>query len=104
MISPWILAVVALITGGFFIFVVALGLRALKNPFTVGRDAVVQRIGEARTDLDPKGQIFIDGALWSATSESGRIAAGEKVVVTAMEGLKLTVRKHQGDASSDSKS
>lgn len=93
MISPWILALVALITGGFFVFVLALGLRALRRPYIAGRDAVVGKTGEARTDLDPKGQIFVDGALWSATSESGTIAKGEKVVVTTMTGLKLSVRK-----------
>lgn len=97
MISWWILALVALITGGFFIFVVALGLTALKRPYMAGRDAVVGHIGEARTELDPKGQIFVNGALWSATSESGPIAKGEKVVVISMAGLKLTVRKHKED-------
>ncbi len=100
MISPWVLAAVALLTGGFFVFVVALGLKSLKRPYIVGRDAVVGHIGEARTDLDPSGQIFVDGALWSATSESGRIAKGEQVEVTAMSGLKLTVRKREAPADS----
>lgn len=95
MISPWILALVTLITGGFFIFVVALGLRALKKPYIAGRDAVIGHIGEARTHLDPKGQIFVNGALWTAISESGKIDKGEKVDVIAMEGLKLTVKKHE---------
>jgi len=96
MISPWVLAVVAVVTGGFFVFVVGLGVKALKRPYIAGRDAVVGHVGEARSDLDPKGQIFVNGALWTATSESGRIEKGEKVDVTAMEGLKLTVRKHEG--------
>jgi len=95
MISPWVLGVVALVTGGFFIFVVGLGLRALKNPYIAGRDAVIGHVGEARTDLDPTGKIFVNGALWTATSESGKIEKGEKVDVTAMEGLRLTVRKHE---------
>lgn len=97
MISPWILALVTLITGGFFIFVVALGLRALKKPYIAGRDAVIGHMGEARTHLDPKGQIFVNGALWTAISESGKIDKGEKVDVIAMEGLKLTVKKHEAD-------
>lgn len=99
MIPLWILALVAVLTGGFFLFVVSLGIRALKNPYIAGREGVVGHVGEARTDLDPKGQIHVDGALWSATSESGRIARGEKVDVIAMDGLRLTVRKHEDRAA-----
>jgi membrane-bound serine protease (ClpP class) len=98
MISPWVLGVVALFTGGFFIFVVGMGVRALKNPYIAGRDAVIGHAGEARTDLDPTGKIFVNGALWTATSESGKIEKGGKVDVTAMEGLRLTVRKHEADS------
>lgn len=94
MISPGILGVVAILTGGFFVFVVSLGLKALKKPYIAGKDAVLGHTGEARTDLDPKGQIFVNGALWSATSESGHIAKGDKVDVISMTGLKLTVKKH----------
>jgi len=95
MISPAILAFVAVFTGAFFVFVVSLGLRAMKRPYISGKDAVVGNVGEARTDLDPSGQIHVNGALWSATSESGNIAKGEKVDVVSMSGLKLTVRKHK---------
>lgn len=97
MISPWVLGIVALFTGGFFVFVVGMGVRALRNPYIAGRDAIVGHVGEARTDLDPKGQIFVNGALWTATSISGRIEKGEKVDVVAMDGLKLTVRKHESE-------
>ncbi|NLN77156.1 MAG: nodulation protein NfeD [Armatimonadetes bacterium] len=97
MISLWILALVALLTGGFFVFVVALGLRALKKPYIAGREGVVGHIGDARTDLDPTGRIFVDGALWTATSVSGTINKGETVLVVSMDGLKLTVEKHELD-------
>lgn len=97
LISPWILAFVAVLTGGFFVFVVALGLRALKKPYIAGREGVVGHIGEARTELDPTGKIFVDGALWTATSESGKVHRGEKVDVLSMTGLKLTVKKHAED-------
>ena len=95
MISLWILALVALLTGGFFVFIVALGLRALRRPYIAGREGVVGHIGQARTDIDPAGSIFVDGALWSAVSESGAINKGEEVLVTQMDGLKLTVKKRE---------
>lgn len=93
MVSIATIAAVAIVTGAFFFFLIGLGVRALKKPYIAGREGVVGHIGEARTDLDPKGRIFIDGALWSAVSESGTIPKGEKVEVTRMDGLKLTVKK-----------
>lgn len=95
MISPIILGLAALLTGGFFVFVVALGVKALKNPYVSGREGVVGHIGEAKTDLNPTGKVFVDGSLWTATSEFGTIAKGEQVDVISMAGLKLTVRKHE---------
>jgi membrane-bound serine protease (ClpP class) len=97
MISPWILALVTLLTGGFFVFVVALGLKALKKPYIAGREGVVGHVGVAKTDLDPTGRIFVDGALWTATSESGKVEKGEKVDVLSMTGLKLTVKRREAD-------
>lgn len=94
MVPIWLLLAVSLVTGAFFLFVVGIGMRALKNPYVSGREGVVGHIGEARTDLDPAGKVFIDGALWSAVSEDGLIHKGEMIKVKAMTGLKLTVQKH----------
>ena len=93
MVSIYILGFVAVLTGAFFVFLVGLGVRALRNPYVSSREGVVGHIGEARTDLDPKGKVFIDGSLWSATSETGTIAKGDNVEVTDMNGLKLKVKK-----------
>lgn len=97
MVDLWVLAVVTLFTALFFVFVISIGIKALKNPYISGRNGVVGHIGEARTDIAPTGKIFIDGALWTATSESGDIAKGDKVEVVKMDGLKLTVRKYISD-------
>jgi membrane-bound serine protease (ClpP class) len=53
----------------------------------VGRSAV------ARSALDPKGYVFIDGELWGAESDGGAIEQGERVVITEVHGLKLRVKK-----------
>ena len=95
MVPIWTLALVAIVTGAFFVFLVSIGLRALRRPYVSGREGVVGHTGEARTDLDPTGKIFVDGGLWTATSESGRIVKGELVEVVEMTGLKLTVRRHE---------
>ena len=98
MVPIWILGAVAVITGAFFVFVMGLGVKALKNPYIAGKEGVVGHIGEARTDIDPSGHIFIDGALWSATSETGAIRKGDKVIVDEMNGLKLKVSKVEDEA------
>jgi membrane-bound serine protease (ClpP class) len=97
MVPLWLLGFVTLLTAGFFAFVVGLGVRALKNPYLSGREGVVGHIGEARTDLDPTGKVFVDGSLWTATSIDGKISKGEPVIVKEMQGLKLKVSRYTED-------
>ncbi len=97
MVPLWVLAVAALVTGAFFVFVVSLGVKALRKPYIAGKEGVVGHTGEARTDIDPTGKVFVNGTLWTATSESGPIEKGDKITVTAMSGLRLTVRKPVSD-------
>ena len=85
---------VTAITTAFFVFIVGMGIRALHKPFISGREGVVGHVGEARTKLAPTGKVFVDGALWTATVESGQIEKGEPVYVESMTGLKLKVRRH----------
>jgi len=96
MVSYWTIGAVTLLTAAFFVFVIGLGLRAQKNPYIAGREGVVGHYGEARTELNPTGSIFVSGAIWSATSLEGPISAGETVEVVEMKGLRLTVRRHEG--------
>ncbi|MCX6345088.1 MAG: nodulation protein NfeD [Armatimonadetes bacterium] len=93
MVSVWTIAFVALGTGAFFFFLIGLGVKALKKPYVSGREGVVGHIGEAKTNLEPVGKVFVDGSLWSATSEEGNILKGESVEVTEMNGLKLKVKR-----------
>jgi membrane-bound ClpP family serine protease len=50
-------------------------------------------VGEARTDLNPTGTVFVGGTWWTAEAVDGEIKAGEKVEVVAMEGLRLKVKR-----------
>jgi membrane-bound serine protease (ClpP class) len=93
MVPIWTLAVVTILTTLFFAFVISLGLRAMKRPYVAGREGVVGHSGEARTDLNPIGTVFADGALWTAMSVEGNIPKGEQVEVVEMIGLKLKVRR-----------
>lgn len=58
---------------------------------TIGRDALVDKTGVAKTSLVPEGLVDVDGAVWMARSHRGRIDEGECVTVQAIDGLVLEV-------------
>jgi membrane-bound serine protease (ClpP class) len=90
---PLILTI-ALTTGGLLMAGVSMALRAQKRRVETGREELVGRLGEVRSPLSPTGMVFLEGELWQAESEPGApVAAGESVVVTRVDGLKLMVRK-----------
>jgi len=57
--------------------------------------ALIGRMAVARTALDPQGFVFLEGARWLATAEDGPVGEGERVQVTQVRGLKLTVKKNE---------
>ncbi len=59
-----------------------------------GPEELVGAGAEARTALDPEGQVWIEGALWAArlADGEGRASVGDRVTVEAVEGLTLLVR------------
>lgn len=67
--------------------------RTLKKQVTAGLPSMVGTVGKAVGNLTPQGMVKIHGELWGAVSEEGIIAAGEGIVVTGENGLKLIVRK-----------
>jgi membrane-bound serine protease (ClpP class) len=76
----------------FFVFIVSKGVEAQARRITFGSESLGGALGEAVTALDPDGQVFVAGETWSARSESGAIAAGDRVVIVGRVGLRLTVR------------
>ncbi len=90
----------ALITLGLlsvitFFFVARKVLVAHRDtPVQTGREELIGAVAEARSELDPEGQVWIEGALWGARLANGTGPArlGDKVRVEAVEGLTLVVR------------
>ena len=62
-----------------------------------GPEALVGHVGVVRHELEPVGQVFVDGALWRAQPcwEDGaeRLREGDRVVVERVQGLTLSVRR-----------
>ena len=82
-----LLAVVA-----FSVITFPLVRSALTQPPLAGLTSMVGTGGKAVSPLLPEGMVQIKGELWQATAAEG-IQSGEKVIVTAQQGLKLTVRR-----------
>jgi membrane-bound serine protease (ClpP class) len=89
-ISWAVIVPVVLLTVLFFLFAVGMGLKAQRKKPTLGKEATVGSIGIARTDIDPRGQVFLEGELWTAFS-SQPIKKGEKVRAVSLEHMQLKV-------------
>jgi len=92
-IDPGVIATVIVFFVAIFAFIIGAIIRAHRRRVTTGREGLVGQTAVAKTALDPKGTVFIEGERWNAIVDSGRIEAGEEVIVTKVEGLKLRVAR-----------
>ena len=92
-VSPGLIAVVVVVLAAFFVFVIGAVIRGQKRRAVTGIEALVGMVAEAKSELDPKGTVIVDGERWSARVDDGRVEPGEEVIVTKVEGLKLVVTK-----------
>ena len=81
-----------LLTAGFFIFVIAAGLRAQFLPVKAGAETMLGKTVAALTKIDPQtGRVFIDGEYWNAVSDLP-IDSGQPVEIIEIRGLTLKVK------------
>ena len=92
-VNRWLLIGISIFIAAFFFSIVSALLRTRRAPPYMGTQALVGRVAVARTALDPEGFVFFEGARWMATADDAPVAQGERVRVTSVEGLKLTVRR-----------
>ena len=97
-ISRGLVLGVGLATGSFFAFAIAKVFGALQRQPTTGMEGLIGQPAEARSDLDPKGTIFLKGELWQAMTDGGEVKEGEEVEVTGVDRFRLLVRR-KGRAS-----
>ena len=71
-------------------FLMSIAVRARRNKVVTGKRGLIGEIGVAETPLTPSGKVFVHGEIWDAVS-TANIAAGERVVVSQVDGLTLRV-------------
>jgi membrane-bound serine protease (ClpP class) len=76
----------------FFLGVLSYAVKAQLSKVRTGREGMVGEVGVARSDIAPSGKVFLHGELWDARAEDP-VEAGERVVVIAVEGMMVKVRK-----------
>jgi membrane-bound serine protease (ClpP class) len=57
-----------------------------------GMEGLLGEVGVVKESLNPEGRVLVHGETWNAKSDVA-ISDGEKVIVEAVEGLKIKVRK-----------
>jgi membrane-bound ClpP family serine protease len=93
--DAWLIVVLAVCGAALITFVIQRVVRAHQKQVSAGREELVGKTAEVETVLDPKGMVLIEGELWAAISEKGRVKVGEEVLVTKVDGLKLWVVKKE---------
>ncbi len=84
----------AIVGGGLTLLLVWSALRARASPTVSGVEHMLDHLAVAEGDFDAAGNgtVRIEGELWTARAENGPpVHDGERVRVTAIEGLRLVV-------------
>ena len=93
-VQLWTALGVSVPLGLITVFLMTIALRARRSKVVTGLQGMIGAVGEARTDIDPEGKVFVQGELWNAHARS-RVGIGEHVVVRKVEGLELEVEKER---------
>jgi len=93
--DAWLIVIIAIIVAALIVFVVQRVVLAHRRRVSAGREELVGRTAEVDITLEPKGMVRVEGERWTAISEKGRVARGEEVIITKVDGLKLYVTKKE---------
>ena len=92
-ISRVLIITVVSLSAGFFIFVIGMGLKALKRKPLTGVEGMPGETGETIDPLNPSGIVMVRGEIWKAISVSGDMKKGEKVRIMEVKDLTLYVEQ-----------
>jgi len=91
-VNPLVAVVASVLVAGFLWFAVRKSMEAAGVRPAHDLDALIGKIGEARTKVEAEGSVQVDGELWSARSEK-TIPEGSSIRVIRRDGFVLIVEK-----------
>ncbi|MCJ7768897.1 MAG: hypothetical protein MUO92_00225 [Dehalococcoidales bacterium] len=94
-VNRGLIAAVTVLIAAFIIFIIGAVVRGQRRRVETGAEGLIDRVAIAKTTLAPKGTVLIDGELWKAVLDDGKVEPGEEVTITKVEGLKLLVTQRK---------
>jgi len=94
-VNPWLIGGVTVFFGGLFALIVNRVISAHRRQAKTGWEELIGKKAIVKVALNPEGTVLLKGEHWTALSEADPVKAGEEVIVTAVEGLKLKVSKKE---------
>lgn len=91
MTGPIIVSIILAIA--FAVLVVYAIVTGQRRKVSAGVEEMVGKEAVVRTTLEPRGTVLAEGELWTAIAEGSKIEAGQEVIITRVEGLKLWVTR-----------
>jgi membrane-bound serine protease (ClpP class) len=93
---PWgLIAGVTVITVIFIAAIIGMALKARRRPIKGGAEEMIGALGEALEDFESRGWARVHSEIWQVNSATP-VQRGQKVRVTGMDGLELTVVPQNG--------
>ena len=84
----------AVLVGAVLMSLTWIAVKTQRRGSVMGAEAMVGSIALAKTDVAPRGRVFVHGEIWDAVSDEP-IREGEEARVKAVSGLTLTVAPHR---------
>ena len=99
-VEPWVVALTVGSNALFFGLLVRMLVRSKRLPKMTDLAHLAGEIGVARSALAPTGIVYAAGEEWTAASAAGSIAAGSRVRVIRVDGLRLIVEAAPAEGES----
>ena len=95
-ISLFLIGATALVSTGFFLMIMTKFFVMRRKKVVTGAEEMIGITGEAMEDFTEQGRIWVHGESWQAQS-SAPVKKGQKIQVTAKDGLLLKIKILQED-------
>jgi membrane-bound serine protease (ClpP class) len=94
-IDIWVVVLIIVIVVIFLIFAVYWSVLAHRRKVASGKEELIGKTAVVEVALEPRGVVQVEGELWTAILDKGKAEPEEEVVITGIEGLKLSVTRKE---------